>query len=100
APAGGSPPGSACAPACAATSRPRRERRGASRADDARRGIRSHRLESAPRDAASGAARPRGMGVAPGGKGMELKEAIGRRRSMRFLRPYKPVERAKLQKML
>jgi len=31
---------------------------------------------------------------------MELKEAIGRRRSMRFLRPYKPVERAKLQKML
>ncbi len=31
---------------------------------------------------------------------MELKEAIGRRRSMRYLRPYKPVERAKLQKML
>jgi len=31
---------------------------------------------------------------------MELKEAIGRRRSMRFLRPYKPVEREKLQKML
>jgi nitroreductase len=31
---------------------------------------------------------------------MELKEAIGRRRSTRFLRPYKPVERAKLQKML
>lgn len=31
---------------------------------------------------------------------MELKAVIGRRRSMRFLRPYKPVERAKLQKML
>jgi nitroreductase len=31
---------------------------------------------------------------------MELKEVIGRRRSTRFLRPYKPVERAKLQKML
>jgi nitroreductase len=31
---------------------------------------------------------------------MELKEVIGRRRSMRFLRPYKPVEREKLQKML
>jgi len=31
---------------------------------------------------------------------MELKEAIGRRRSMRFLRPYKPVEREKIQKML
>jgi nitroreductase len=31
---------------------------------------------------------------------MELKEAIGRRRSMRFLRPYKPVEREKVQKML
>lgn len=31
---------------------------------------------------------------------MELREAIGRRRSMRFLRPYKPVEREKLQKML
>ena len=31
---------------------------------------------------------------------MELKEVVGRRRSMRFLRPYKPVERAKLQKML
>lgn len=30
---------------------------------------------------------------------MELKEVIGRRRSMRFLRPYKPVEREKLQKM-
>lgn len=31
---------------------------------------------------------------------MELKEAIGRRRSIRFLRPYKPVEREKIQKML
>ena len=31
---------------------------------------------------------------------MELKEVIGRRRSIRFLRPYKPVERAKIQKML
>lgn len=31
---------------------------------------------------------------------MELKEAIGRRRSMRFLRPYKPVEREKIQRML
>ncbi|MFN8600976.1 MAG: nitroreductase family protein [Candidatus Binatia bacterium] len=31
---------------------------------------------------------------------MELKAVIGRRRSMRFLRPYRPVEREKLQKML
>ena len=31
---------------------------------------------------------------------MELKEVIGRRRSTRFMRPYKPVEREKLQKML
>jgi nitroreductase len=31
---------------------------------------------------------------------MELKEVIGRRRSTRFLRPYKPVEREKLQKVL
>jgi nitroreductase len=31
---------------------------------------------------------------------MELKEAIGRRRSIRFLRADKPVERAKIQKML
>ncbi len=31
---------------------------------------------------------------------MELREAIGRRRSTRFLRPYKPVEREKIQKML
>jgi nitroreductase len=31
---------------------------------------------------------------------MELKEVIGRRRSTRFLRPYKPVEREKVQKML
>ena len=31
---------------------------------------------------------------------MELKEAIGRRRSMRFLRPHQPVEREKIQKML
>jgi len=31
---------------------------------------------------------------------MELREVIGRRRSIRFLRPYKQVERAKIQKML
>jgi nitroreductase len=31
---------------------------------------------------------------------MELKEVIGRRRSMRYLRPYRPVEREKIQKML
>jgi nitroreductase len=31
---------------------------------------------------------------------MELKETIGRRRSIRYMRPYKPVEREKLQKML
>lgn len=31
---------------------------------------------------------------------MELKAVIGRRRSMRFLRPYKQVEREKIQKML
>jgi nitroreductase len=31
---------------------------------------------------------------------MELKEVIGRRRSTRFLRPYKPVEREKVQAML
>jgi len=31
---------------------------------------------------------------------MELKEAIGTRRSYRFLRPYQPVERSKVQKML
>jgi nitroreductase len=31
---------------------------------------------------------------------MELREAIGRRRSMRFLLPYKPVEREKIQRML
>jgi nitroreductase len=31
---------------------------------------------------------------------MELKEAIGNRRSMRFLRPYRQVERGKIQKML
>jgi nitroreductase len=31
---------------------------------------------------------------------MDLKEVIGNRRSMRFLRPYKPVEREKIQKML
>jgi nitroreductase len=31
---------------------------------------------------------------------MELKEVIGRRRSMRYLRPYKPVEREKVQMML
>jgi nitroreductase len=30
---------------------------------------------------------------------MELREAIGRRRSMRFLRPYKPVEPEKIQMM-
>jgi nitroreductase len=31
---------------------------------------------------------------------MELREAIGRRRSMRYLLPYKPVEREKIQRML
>jgi nitroreductase len=31
---------------------------------------------------------------------MELREAIGRRRSMRFLLPHKPVEREKIQRML
>jgi nitroreductase len=31
---------------------------------------------------------------------MELKRVIGNRRSMRFLRPYKPVEKEKIQKML
>jgi nitroreductase len=31
---------------------------------------------------------------------MELKEVIGRRRSIRFLLPYKPVEREKIQRML
>jgi nitroreductase len=31
---------------------------------------------------------------------MELKEVIGRRRSTRYLRPYRPVEQAKIQKML
>ena len=31
---------------------------------------------------------------------MELREAIGRRRSTRFLRPYKPVEPEKIQRML
>jgi nitroreductase len=31
---------------------------------------------------------------------MELREAIGRRRSMRFLMPYKPVEPEKIQRML
>jgi nitroreductase len=31
---------------------------------------------------------------------MELRDVIGRRRSIRFLRPYKPVEREKLQRML
>ena len=31
---------------------------------------------------------------------MELREAIGRRRSMRFLLPYKPVEPEKIQRML
>ncbi len=31
---------------------------------------------------------------------MELKEVIGRRRSIRFIRPYQPVEREKIQKML
>lgn len=31
---------------------------------------------------------------------MELKKVIGNRRSMRFLRPYQPVEREKIQKML
>jgi nitroreductase len=31
---------------------------------------------------------------------VELKEVIGRRRSMRYLRPYRPVEREKIQRML
>jgi len=31
---------------------------------------------------------------------MELREAIGRRRSIRFLRPYRPVEPEKIQRML
>jgi nitroreductase len=31
---------------------------------------------------------------------MELREVIGRRRSMRFLRPYRPVEPEKIQRML
>ncbi len=31
---------------------------------------------------------------------MELREVIGRRRSIRFLRPYQPVEREKIQRML
>ena len=31
---------------------------------------------------------------------MELKEVIGRRRSIRFIRPDKPVEHEKIQKML
>lgn len=31
---------------------------------------------------------------------MELREVIGRRRSIRFMRPYQPVEREKIQRML
>lgn len=31
---------------------------------------------------------------------MELREAIGRRRSIRYMRPYQPVEREKIQRML
>ncbi len=31
---------------------------------------------------------------------MELREAIGRRRSMRFLLPHRPVEKEKIQRML
>lgn len=31
---------------------------------------------------------------------MELREVIGRRRSIRFMRPYRPVEREKIQRML
>ncbi len=31
---------------------------------------------------------------------MELRDTIGRRRSIRFLLPYKPVERDKIQRML
>ena len=31
---------------------------------------------------------------------MELMEAIGRRRSIRFLKPYKPVEKEKIQVMV
>ena len=34
------------------------------------------------------------------GESMELREAIGCRRSMRFLLPHKPVEREKIQRML
>ena len=30
---------------------------------------------------------------------MELREAIGRRRSIRFVKPYKPVEKEKIQIM-
>ena len=33
----------------------------------------------------------------PKGASMELREAIGRRRSTRFLRPYKPVEPEKIR---
>ena len=31
---------------------------------------------------------------------MELREVLGRRRSIRFLRPYRPVEPEKIQRML
>jgi nitroreductase len=31
---------------------------------------------------------------------MELKEILGRRRTIRFFLPHRPVERAKIQKML
>ena len=31
---------------------------------------------------------------------MELREVLGRRRSIRFLLPYKPVEPEKIQRML
>ena len=31
---------------------------------------------------------------------MELREVIGKRRSIRFVRPYRPVEREKIQAML
>src|SRR3989304_4715943 len=33
-------------------------------------------------------------------RSMELKEVLGRRRSIRFFLPFRPVERAKVQKML
>src|SRR5512132_2336424 len=43
---------------------------------------------------------PRGCNHRTKGGAMELREVIGRRRSMRFLLPYKPVEPEKIQRML